>query len=553
MLKSLLLENFKAFGETTVIPCAPITLIFGENSAGKSSILQALNLLKQTWASRDADTFLLLRSLQGMVDLGSFKELLFDHDLDRELRIRLEFELDTPELGIFDSIEDDVGALEILFSQPSLDDEVRIKELSIFLAKLHEEPLARFEPFLGSENQISNGFMFRREDSISLRRPSIRAQCTQVTQNMDWWRPFFETLKSDVKSASERLEQAYSRLQGFRSHLERRIDEEGEGQRQDSSSETGKYVSPAHTRDNWEVRELSRVEQELGRLENDSMFLQTDFDIESFINKMSKRELGEVIELDGFLPKGFDAGFGFGGWETRPVNMGKVACEVAHGFEDVLERLFPLSPFRSLPERWYVFAGTSPQDVGYQGQLFPDFLFRNKNVVDQANVWLERLDIGYKLDINPVGDTSDLFQVRLRDMKRNNEIDISLKDVGIGISQVLPFVVQSLAANKQIISIEQPEIHLHPRLQADIGDLLAESIKEPLSNQFIVETHSEHLVLRLQRLVRTRKLNANDVSIIYVSRHEEGARARRLRLDVEGDFIDNWPGGFFPERLRELF
>ena len=105
---------------------------------------------------------------------------------------------------------------------------------------------------------------------------------------------------------------------------------------------------------------------------------------------------------------------------------------------------------------------------------------------------------------------------------------------------------------EQIISIEQPEVHVHPKLQADIGDLLAAAIKKSNPNQFIVETHSEHLILRLQRLVRKQQIKPEDVSVIYVSRGPEGAKAERLHLDEDGDFIDEWPNGFFAERLNEL-
>src|SRR5262249_16070077 len=135
---------------------------------------------------------------------------------------------------------------------------------------------------------------------------------------------------------------------------------------------------------------------------------------------------------------------------------------------------------------------------------------------------------------------------------RSKEIDVALSDVGFGISQILPFLVQSLASNRQIISIEQPEVHIHPKLQADLGDLLAETIAEPYSHQFLIETHSEHLILRLQKLVRAGTLKPDDVSVIFVSRGAEGSRAHRLRLDEQGRLMDEWPGGFFAERLREL-
>jgi predicted ATPase len=80
--------------------------------------------------------------------------------------------------------------------------------------------------------------------------------------------------------------------------------------------------------------------------------------------------------------------------------------------------------------------------------------------------------------------------------------------------------------------------------------LFAESLKD--GNQFIVETHSEHMVLRLQKLVRTKKLRPEDVAILYVSRGENGSTVKRLRMDEDGDFIDRWPDGFFTERLKEF-
>ena len=200
-----------------------------------------------------------------------------------------------------------------------------------------------------------------------------------------------------------------------------------------------------------------------------------------------------------------------------------------------------------------MFTGTTPQDVGYEGQLLPDLLFRKRQLREQTNEWLRRLDIGYEIKVRRLGGpASDLFELRLLDSRRKTAVDVGLPDVGFGISQILPLVVQSLAASDQIISVEQPEVHIHPRLQADLGDLFVESIREPRRNQFIIETHSEHLALRLQRRVREKVLSPQDISIVYVSRGREGAEVKPLRLDEAGDFMDDFPGGFFPERLREL-
>ena len=90
MLQSLQLENFKAFGQRTVVPLAPITILFGQNSSGKSSILQCLNLLKQTRENRDGEALLLPRAENGFSDLGGFQEMVFDHDLGRTMAVRLD-------------------------------------------------------------------------------------------------------------------------------------------------------------------------------------------------------------------------------------------------------------------------------------------------------------------------------------------------------------------------------------------------------------------------------------------------------------------------------
>jgi len=159
------------------------------------------------------------------------------------------------------------------------------------------------------------------------------------------------------------------------------------------------------------------------------------------------------------------------------------------------------------------------------------------------------------LKVSSVNDTDsdlqDVFALRLFDKK--TRIHASILDVGFGISQVLPIIVQSMLSKGKTLCIEQPEIHLHPKLQADLGTLLATCVKEPFSNQFIIETHSQHLILRLQRLVRQGVLTPSDISVIYVDRTGEGSKCVELRLDKDGDFIDRWPQGFFEEGYNEIF
>jgi len=105
----------------------------------------------------------------------------------------------------------------------------------------------------------------------------------------------------------------------------------------------------------------------------------------------------------------------------------------------------------------------------------------------------------------------------------------------------------------KLLAMEQPEIHLHPALQAELGDVFIESAMGERKNTFILETHSEHLILRLMRRIREGRISHSDVGVIFVEPLPRGSRFVELRIDEDGDFIDEWPGGFFEESFHEKF
>lgn len=544
MLHALELENFKAFGKRARIPFAPITLIFGENSAGKSSILQALNLLKQTRESREAGALLLPRAENGIVDLGSFQEMLFDHDLKRTLSIRVETKTNR-EL-----------AIEFSFKRPSLEQEVLLDQVGIYDGK-SSKCLARFQPLQTNEEPeelpvrmgVSRDSFFRDLRDLSPLKLD-KLKCIWLTKAAEYWKSEFEWCKENTDKILSWLKERQLNLQQLSDH---QIGEEK------NSSEQKHFNEGLQETD-------ERLQRDIGFLNDDIEFFSSDFDLATYVSKRCGEDINTVLGIQGFIPiativsgeknpiiTGPGSLLRRRSNDTATFDVAQFAMAAGNDLEQTLEVLFPMGPFRRPPERWYIFTGTSPQDVGYRGDLLPDLLFRHHELVEETNEWLKKLDMGYEIEVKPVGGNSgDLFEVRLIDTRRKERVNVALPDVGFGVSQLLPFVVQSLVSKQQIISIEQPEVHVHPRLQADLGDLLAEAIKEPRLNQFIVETHSEHLILRLQRLVYEKQIKPEDVSVIYISRGSEGAKSQRLRLDEDGDFIDEWPNGFFPERLREL-
>ena len=523
MLHAIELENFKAFGKRARIPFAPITLIFGENSAGKSTILQALNLLKQTLESQEPGPLVITKSDNSIVDLGSFPELVFDHDLERTITIRVEIAIDKMGKLVVDAylkppievetlpplhVNNEIG-IELSFKRPKK--EVILDQIGIYDGQ-SSKCIAKLQ-MLGEIRNMTVAL------AGYSHQPLTATRYIWLTQEPEYWEP------------------------GFRYHKEHR------------EVILGFLKSRLHNllKDPSE-RELSfPLNDSLEGLHDFIEFFDSDFDLETYISKMYKENMSCSVDVLRFLPI-----FGLSGSDSvlgGTTGSNKSVMIAGGALQKILEKLFPMGPFRKSPERLYTFSGTTPQHVGYQGDLLPDFLLRHPERVAETNKWLKQLDIGYKLEVKEVKSvdaySSDLFEVRLMDIRRREPVSVAWKDVGYGVSQILPFVVQSLVSGEQIISIEQPEVHVHPRLQADLGDLLAEAIQKH-QKQFIIETHSEHLILRLQRLVRKKEIAPEDVSVIYVSRRPEGAKAERLHLDEDGDFIDDWPNGFFTERLREL-
>jgi hypothetical protein len=217
------------------------------------------------------------------------------------------------------------------------------------------------------------------------------------------------------------------------------------------------------------------------------------------------------------------------------------------GAQSFLNRLTYIGPLREKPRRYYEVGAEEHQSVGVSGENTADLLRsasqQKRNEIDR---WSETLGFGSKVSIRP--HTDDIVSIEFADKSGTS---VNICDLGFGVSQVFPLVVQAVAANPGTITIaEQPEIHLNPRLQSVLADIFASMIQR--DQHVLVETHSEHLLLRVRTLVARGDIDASQVAIFYIDRPGEASRIRELPLEDNGHIsTEHWPDGFFDDTLRE--
>lgn len=173
---------------------------------------------------------------------------------------------------------------------------------------------------------------------------------------------------------------------------------------------------------------------------------------------------------------------------------------------------------------------------------------------DSVRLGLERLPTRSRIQILPSTVDGHVSQ---------DPVELQPQDVGVGISQVVPVVVTALDGKGRLLAIEQPELHLHPRLQAELGDLFIQAAKGETAHTLLLETHSEMIPLRIMRRIRNTvegslpshvpPITSADVAIYYVALHDSTTVVCELELDERGQLLDPWPEGFFEEGFRERF
>jgi len=549
MINSIHLGNFKAFAETQAIPVKPITLIFGANSAGKSSIIHSLALLHEALHTGEFDIF---RTKVGgsSIDLGGFRQYIHRRQAHRRLDFRLTLNASKFKGRLRELIDSATEITTGVTIEMPLDDQ--------------DQPLPGAMPHVISYELESDGRtllrMSRRPaghyalDLLSYRHPVMLKIITALLKG------FTTTGKisdDDIASLKNPIEEIIADLR----------------------ASMGAFFPKGlkdHSKKDDEARQLSLFPVSKGYRSED---------LAKALRFFLPRTLGELI---------------------RELNM---------LVESEIDRMQYLGPLHSYPPRHIAFAENEDLNWFSGGGYAWDVVRRDSEVRGKVNSWLgdrKKLSTPYELLIRNLLTVDDIeveyeklsneyVEEMLKDLHdgdgwdhgetvefitnvfeklklseenissiqelvlidRRTDTQVSHRDVGIGISQVLPILVSANASRNEIIAIEQPEIHLHPALQAELGDLFINSALGENHNTFLLETHSEHLLLRIMRRMRETFENRlpkdaipvrpEDVMVLFVEPDGSRSIIRRMPLNERGELVKAWPGGFFEEGLREVF
>jgi AAA15 family ATPase/GTPase len=243
---------------------------------------------------------------------------------------------------------------------------------------------------------------------------------------------------------------------------------------------------------------------------------------------------------------------------TVKVSLGPSRSDIVtfatHLFSDTLEdyisQIIHLPGLRGNPERNYPISAVGSDFPGtfekYSASIIRQWqVSKAKDKLEKLNSDLIRLGLAGRVFAVPIDDTEVELRVSrsLSSTEGATEDTVSIADVGLGVSQTLPVLVALHAANNgQLIYLEQPEIHLHPRAQYIMAEVLADAALQ--GKRLVVETHSSLLILGIQTLVAEGKLPPDLVKLHWFQQQEDGStQITSTDLDQTGAFGD-WPEDF---------
>ncbi|NUB42991.1 DUF3696 domain-containing protein [Fertoebacter nigrum] len=557
-LSRLEITNFKGIGTKQVIELAPITLLFGPNSAGKSTILQSLHYVREVLARGNPDPDQTIAG--GLIDLGGFANLIHGHDLSRTMTIKL----------VMDDIDGTGDERLPLNSGASLN-----------ASEFADLPIR----YLVGENTDLKDYAV--------------VQAVGVELSVEWsdlhGGPFVSSITIEIDDAeiatiSSPAQAGRAVLSGF--NFDHPLFRRSRDADEISDDDEGLSDHPLAD----QIAELSREMARAGDIpvEKYRIGVETVFGALPSLDRSLVSDLrdpdAEKSELERKTP--------------RVRGLAALLDEVIIGplrlTRDYLNTMTYIGPLRDIPARGFR-PRLSPDEARWaHGMAAWDLLYTDNrgDLTDAVNNWLggkERLGTTYEvvrikqreipmpsrfsqifdrsLTEDDIPELQELYaklatrtDIALRDFVKN--IMVAPSDIGVGISQMIPVIVGCLQDRRGILSVEQPELHIHPAIQVGMGDLFIEAIQSGngtvgTSRTLLVETHSEHIMLRLLRRVRETDtgelppgvigIKPTDIAVIYVESREDEVVFRAMRVDNDGDFQDRWPHGFFEERAEELF
>ena len=558
ILKALTIENFKGIREPVRIEFAPLTLLFGPNSSGKSTILQALQFTAALLKAKGRDPFD-VSAAEG-VDIGSFQDVVNGQDVSKA--IKLVFEIGIPAVfadydpeGVFKNLDAGWESLDELEGiTESIGACFQTATIHLHVKFDSERGAAYLAEYRVDLDDIPFG-VIRYECGNESAEITFLNYCHPLLVELDPQYGSFDAWLNDC-GASE--QEDLSEFWGADSNtaLERYIE---------------KHNKPPFSNRAFPIRICNQV----GAL--GSVF--SPFNLHLNGAEDGRRDASAphlaacCILSDGLL---------------GPAWVLSVFLSVG---------IF-LGPLRHIPTRDQaeITGGQEPNHSTGEA-AWRHIIHASPDFVSELNSWLsdpDKLDTRYGIQVfryreipvvEPLTEPLDsmtasgqtLAQLRVNDLpirKRvvlkdlHEGVDLTLRDVGVGLSQLLPILVESLRDQDTVLpggalmAIEQPELHLHPGLQVRLADLFISTAME-VRRQFIIETHSEHLMLRCLRRVRETNdvelesglppVKPYDVAVHFVEPSERGPVIHRIRIDEDGEFMDPWPRGFFPERMREVY
>ena len=562
-LLRLEVENFKAIRGRQVIELRPLTLLFGPNSAGKSTILHALHYLREVLERANIDPDVTIAG--GRIDLGGFSTLVHNHELDRTVTLKVTLD-----------ISDGLSGLVLPLNGGQSIGDPEFSELPI-----------RY--LLGESKQYRDSGVVR---TVGF---EVNIRWSELEQAPYVGRLAIELDGESVAAIVSPPQEGRAQLTEFNfDHpmLRRVVLPEDE-----PTDEAEKLSSISPLKD--EIWSLAR--------EMASDRSTTDIPDDRFRIAVAT-ELGALpgLERELFLDIRDPEAEGAASEQRTPRVSGLLALlsELILGparlVRNHLAQMTYIGPLREIPSRSYRPQVTPDEGRWAHGLAAWDLLYNDRagSVIDKVNHWLSgqgRLQTGYRLERveykelpvpsamhqmferglneDDIGELQELYrslatrtEIALRDSEKG--ILVAPSDVGVGISQMIPVVVAALGKQSSILAVEQPELHVHPAIQVGMGDLFIEAATSDqevsfLDTTLMIETHSEHIILRLLRRIRettdeelppgVARLTPEGLSVVYVESTETGVRFRSLAIDPEGDFVDRWPRGFFEERAGELF